>query len=140
MIPEGQIIQMAGWKDRAVAGIIDCIILSVGTAIPLHLTINDDANPLLICPSLALFGYFALTEYKYGQTIGKKALDLRTTNIDGTKITLKQSVVNSFGKAFLLPLDFVLGIFLIKNRKQRLFNKISDTVVIKLENKTTQKL
>ena len=132
MIVEDQAIRVAGWRDRFLAGLIDWTILSAGTALPLHFTISSD-NPLMVCPSLALYGYFVLAEYKYGQTIGKKALDLKTTKIDGTKISLKQSALNSFGKAFLLPIDFVIGALLTKSKRQRLFNKISDTVVIKVE-------
>lgn len=134
---ENQIIQVASWKDRLLAGLIDHITLAAITAVPLHLTNYD---PLMVCPSLALYGYFVITEFKYGQTLGKKALNIKTTRYDGTKISLKQSAINSIGKTFLLPIDFVVGILLEKNRKQRLFNKISDTIVIKIENKTAQKL
>ncbi len=134
---ENQTIQVASWKDRLLAGLIDHVTLTAITAVPLHLTNYD---PLMVCPSLALYGYFVITEFKYGQTLGKKALNIKTTTYDGTKISLKQSAINSIGKTFLLPIDFVVGILLEKNRKQRLFNKISDTIVIKIENKTAQKL
>lgn len=134
---ENQTIQVASWKDRLLAGLIDHITLAAITAIPLRLTNYD---PLMVCPGLALYGYFVITEFKYGQTLGKKALNIKTTTYDGTKISLKQSAINSIGKTFLLPIDFVVGILLEKSRKQRLFNKISDTIVIKIENKTAQKL
>jgi hypothetical protein len=36
------------------------------------------------------------------------------------------------GKAFLLPLDLLLGWILYPRRRQRLFNHISETIVIKI--------
>jgi uncharacterized RDD family membrane protein YckC len=133
---ESQLIKVASWKDRFLAGAIDHIILTASVAVPLHLT---NYEPLMVCPSLALYGYYVLTEFKYGQTLGKKALHIKTTKLDGAKITLKQSALNSIGKTFLLPLDFVVGILLEKKRKQRLFNRLSETIVIKIEDKAAQK-
>ena len=134
---ENQLIRVASWKDRFLAGLIDHVILAASVAIPLHLANYD---PMMACPSLALYGYYVLAEFKYGQTLGKKILHIKTTRPDGAKISLRQSAVNSIGKTFLLPIDFVAGIILVKTRKQRLFNKLSDTIVIKTEDKASQKL
>lgn len=132
MIVENHTVRIASWKERFVAGIIDCAIISSSVAVPIHLAVQNE-NPLMILPCLATYAYYTISEYKYGQTIGKKALNLRTTSLDGSKISLKQSLINSFGKAFLLVIDFAVGVLVIKNAKQRLFNKLSNTIVTKTE-------
>jgi uncharacterized RDD family membrane protein YckC len=67
-----------------------------------------------------------------GQSIGKKLLHLRTTDLAGKSIDVKTAVIESFGKAFLLPLDVLLGWILTNDKRQRIFNRASNTIVIKL--------
>jgi hypothetical protein len=43
-------------------------------------------------------------------------------------------MISSFGKTFLLPLDVVLGWIFTNENRQRIFNKIGDTLVIKIKN------
>jgi hypothetical protein len=38
--------------------------------------------------------------------------------------------VEAFGKAFLLPFDCLIGMLYLQVGRQRLFNRLSDTVVI----------
>ena len=42
-------------------------------------------------------------------------------------------MISSFGKAFLLPLDVVLGWIFTNENRQRIFNKIGDTIIIKIK-------
>ena len=42
-------------------------------------------------------------------------------------------MIGSFGKAFLLPLDVLLGWILTNESRQRIFNKLGDTIVIKAQ-------
>jgi hypothetical protein len=39
--------------------------------------------------------------------------------------------MQSFGKAFLLPIDVFFGWIFTNEKRQRLFNRASDTIVIK---------
>lgn len=135
MIVENQVIRIASWTDRFLAGLVDCAILAVGVGVPLHLTMSSylHVDPHLTIPSLALFAYNVISEYKFGQTIGKKTLGIKTIKFDDTKLSLKDSSVNSFGKVFLLPIDFIGGLVILGRKRQRLFNKLSDTIVIKLD-------
>jgi hypothetical protein len=43
------------------------------------------------------------------------------------------AVLESFGKAFLLPIDVILGWIFTNDKRQRIFNRASNTVVIKLK-------
>jgi uncharacterized RDD family membrane protein YckC len=82
---------------------------------------------------LIFFGYWIILEYKTGQSIGKMALQLKITNLRGGKANLKEIVISSFGKSFLLPIDVILGWIFTNKKRQRIFNKIGNTIIIKLE-------
>jgi uncharacterized RDD family membrane protein YckC len=76
---------------------------------------------------------WVILEYKTGQTIGKKILNLKVMRINGFKPDLKGILLSSFGKSFLLPLDVILGVVLTNEKRQRIFNKLGDTVVVKIK-------
>lgn len=84
-----------------------------------------------IVPCLGFSVYLVLFEWKKGQTIGKKVMNIKITNLDGTKPKLDKIIISNIGKTFLLPIDVVLGWILTNDKKQRIFNKISDTIIIK---------
>ena len=60
-------------------------------------------------------------------------MNLKIINIDGRKPNLKGIMISSFGKAFLLPIDVILGWFLTNEKRQRVFNKLGDTLIIKIK-------
>jgi hypothetical protein len=55
-------------------------------------------------------------------------------NLSGSKIDIKSAAIESFGKSFLLPIDVILGWIFTNNKRQRIFGRISNTIVIKLKN------
>ena len=59
-------------------------------------------------------------------------MKIKTTDLSGKRIDIKSAAIESFGKSFLLPIDVVLGWIFTNNKRQRIFNKISNTLVIKL--------
>ena len=52
-----------------------------------------------------------------GQSIGKRVLHLRTTDLDGKTIDVKTAAIESFGKAFLLPIDVVVRMDIYQRQK-----------------------
>ena len=135
-------IVLAKWTDRFLAWLIDFIIISIiSTSIVFAVlgTIDFDEDAILaestqyIPTSLLFFAYWTILEYKTGQTIGKKILNLKVTNISGNSPSLKGVIIGSFGKAFLLPLDVLLGWILTNEKRQRIFNKLGDTLVVKIK-------
>jgi len=58
---------------------------------------------------------------------------LKVTNINGEKPDLKGVMISSFGKSFLLPIDVVLGWILTNEKRQRVFNKLGDTLIVKIK-------
>ena len=69
----------------------------------------------------------------YSQSIGKMVMRLKVTRIDGSTVTLVEAAIGSFGKAFLLPIDCIIGWVAesCKEKKQRLFNMLAKTIVVK---------
>lgn len=68
----------------------------------------------------------------YGQSIGKMALKLKVTHVNDSSINIMHAAIESIGKSFLLPIDCILGWILYSEKKQRLFNYISNTIVVKV--------
>jgi uncharacterized RDD family membrane protein YckC len=83
--------------------------------------------------SIVFMAYWTYFESTSGQSIGKKLLHLKTTDLQGKNIDAKTAVLESFGKAFLLPLDIILGWIFTNDKRQRIFNRASNTIVIKLK-------
>jgi uncharacterized RDD family membrane protein YckC len=78
------------------------------------------------------FIYWTFMEGAYGQSFGKMVMRIKVTRADGSPIGMMYAALESVGKAFLLPLDLLLGWILYPRRRQRIFNYISETIVIKI--------
>ena len=148
-------IALSSWGDRFLAWLVDFILVSIGLAILFALIsipfwfsyygnmfsyygnmerVFKDSGPLpYIISSLGLLAYWIYFESTTGQSIGKRLLKIKTTDLSGGKIDTKSAVIESFGKAFLLPLDVVLGWIFTNNKRQRVFNRITNTIIIKLK-------
>lgn len=138
-------ITIAKWSDRFFAWLIDFLIISVISTLIMFAffgKIDFDMNEKWMWvettqyfqTSVIFFGYWTILEYKTGQSIGKKILNLKVINAYGKKADLKGIIISSFGKTFLIPVDLVLGWIFTNEKRQRIFNKIGDTVVIKIKN------
>jgi hypothetical protein len=60
-------------------------------------------------------------------------MNLRTIDINGTIAERKWVALAAFGKAFLLPFDVVLGWIFTNDKRQRIFNRASNTIVTKIK-------
>jgi uncharacterized RDD family membrane protein YckC len=137
-------IILAKWTDRFFAWLIDFVVVSsISTLIifalfgTIYYEVNDDGlwaeNTQYIPTSILFFAYWVILEYKTGQTIGKKILNLKLIRVNGLKPDLKEVLLSSFGKSFLLPIDVILGGILTNEKRQRIFNRLGDTVVVKIK-------
>ena len=136
---------IAKWSDRFVAWLIDFIIISSISAIIITsifgtLDVEWNENTMIsegtsfVPASLLFLFYWIVLEYKTGQSIGKKIFHLKVANIDGDAPPLLGVMLSSFGKSFLLPIDLILGLIFTNQKRQRIFNKIGDTIVLKIKN------
>lgn len=135
MIVYANDLTIAKWQDRFFAWVVDFVIVSVIIGISVGVAHNFgyfmDAE-WYATTSAFFFAYWILLEYTSGQSLGKRLLHLRTVKANGTKPSFGDSVVNSFGKAFLLPIDVILGLIFTDKKRQRIFNRLSNTIVIKV--------
>jgi uncharacterized RDD family membrane protein YckC len=142
-------IRLASWVDRFAAWLIDFIIVSIGLGILFALIafpfwISNYGNDVssekrniepfhYFLSSLTFLAYWTYFEYRSGQSIGKRLLNIKVTDMSGNAVEIKAVVLQSFGKSFLLPVDVILGWLFTNNKRQRIFNKLSNTIVIKLK-------
>ncbi|WP_433630919.1 RDD family protein [Halomicrococcus sp. NG-SE-24] len=143
MANEGsKVLHLAKWSTRFGAWLIDVLLVSAVLGV-----VGDLVGPLPEFGSaflftgtdgLALWVYWTAFEGHGGQSPGKMVLDLRVTDREGGSIDYPTAAIESFGKAFLLPLDCLVGWLAMKGEKLRLFNRIASTIVIEVPDETPQ--
>jgi uncharacterized RDD family membrane protein YckC len=154
---ETQRIVLASWIDRFVAWLIDVVIVSIGLgmlfaliSIPFWAAVSqsfDSGSTYMnmasrnfgapwfpyIISSIVFMAYWTHFESTAsGQSIGKRVMHLRITDLNGNTLDIKTAAIESFGKAFLLPFDVLLGWIFTNDKRQRIFNRVTDSIVVKL--------
>ncbi|MCW4005946.1 MAG: RDD family protein [Candidatus Bathyarchaeota archaeon] len=143
-------LRLANWFERFVAWIIDVLVINVFLAI---LSAIIYFNPFVLSnsnwlpfwgwipfvsfggTSVASFLYWTLIESaNNGRSIGKTAMRLRVVQTNGRPARIDQIAISSIGKSFLLIIDFIIGLILYPRKHQRVFNHISQTIVIHEQN------
>ncbi|MGA2699244.1 MAG: RDD family protein [Methanoregula sp.] len=143
----GKTLYLAKWSTRLWAWLIDIILVILflniigGILEPFnwkmhflwdfgHLGLFDIGIETLI-----FFLYWTICESYKGQSIGKMVMNIRVVNRDGTKIHWGTAAIESLGKAFMpiLVLDCLIGWLAMPQTKLRVFNRISNTIVIKTD-------
>lgn len=76
------------------------------------------------------FLYWMYYEYRFGKTVGKRMLQIKTVKIDGTRLSLVDAIVLTIFKTTVIPGDVLLGIIFLGKKKQRIANKVTNTIVI----------
>lgn len=132
-----RVLYLATWERRFFAWLVDVIIVGVvvGAVGDVVAALPGPASPAPATGfgGLGLFVYWTLLEGRTGQSAGKLVLDLRVVDEAGDEIDYVTAAIESFGKAFLLPVDCLVGWLAMPGEKVRLFNRLSETVVVKAE-------
>jgi hypothetical protein len=126
------LIVLSSWEDRFWAWLIDVLLMGIlwnGILIILKVEALGINGAVLL--AAILFIYWTALEGYRGQSLGKMLLNIVVTGPLGENIGFSDAAVESFGKAFLLPVDCLIGWFALREKRQRLFNRISNTIVIK---------
>ncbi|HNQ34072.1 MAG TPA: RDD family protein [Methanoculleus sp.] len=133
-------LYLARWETRFWAWLIDIILVglplwALSDRLPPAWRFTIDPGLMSVSlSSVVLFLYWMLLERYRGQSIGKMAMNIRVTGRAGEGIGFAAAAIESFGKAFLLIPDCLIGWLAMPGSKQRLFNRISHTIVIENRN------
>ena len=129
------------WIKRAVAYVIDSIIVGIATAIILAIALF----PILMVNPAAFFNifsfpfamgllyilYFTIADTMYGATLGKSLLGLKVaTKADG-KLSFQKAFIRNVSKIHwvLLLLDLIGGLITSKDLHQKYTDRIANTTV-----------
>jgi uncharacterized RDD family membrane protein YckC len=139
-----KVIDLASWGDRIIAYIIDMILAGIILGIikgiiflPSFFVGSAVGVPRFVpwadwgFDNIFWFVYFLFMDLSYGGSIGKMVMKIKVTNLLGGQIDLRQAAIEAFGKAFLLPLDVILGWLFATEKSQRIFTLLAQTIVIK---------
>jgi len=129
-------IYLAKWESRFWAWLIDILLLEALSNLIVESSgffwdFDFTSMAGFGVSGLLIFTYWTLFEGYNGQSVGKMVLSLKVTDREGGKIGFGVAALESFGKAFLLPLDCLIGWLAMPDSKLRLFNRISSTLVIR---------
>ena len=141
-------IVLANWGRRIIAWFVDYIIIilmlgyfqleTVETRIfPAALLPNAPGTDISVWSPLSILIfllYFTFSEWYFGRSIGQLLLNVRIVTLQGAAISLRVSAIQSVGKSnpLLLLFDCLIGQVYrpSRERRQRFFNRISNTIVI----------
>lgn len=138
-------LTLARWSTRFWAWLVDFIIITIVFEVifaiayaPLAFNQGVQNNPALSAvrfavQSLMFFAYWTYFESNTGQSIGKRLLKIKTTDLAGNIADVRNVAIQSFGKAFLLPIDVILGWIFTNDKRQRLLSRAANTIVIKVQ-------
>lgn len=130
------LLQCAGIGIRFVALVIDalligCLVLALAFTTHTPLLIS---NPATIGIAACIFLYFTIMEATCGGTLGKLALRLRILKLDGTSISMHQSITRNL----LRIVDGLCGAILIWSSPlcQRYGDRVARTIVVQIQDGT----
>ena len=134
-------LHIASWDDRFLAWLLDILLVgavlsALGEAAGVFSLLTGGlsvTSPVTGLNGLGLFVYWTALEGRQGQSVGKMVLNIAVTDERGDDIDYGTAAIESFGKAFLLPIDILVGWLAYEEEGSRLFNKLSSTIVIETD-------
>jgi len=138
----------AGLVERAVAAIIDQILIGIVTGVLIALGIGGASFAIstgnvaeaiaamftvMIVTTVLWILYFTILEGTSGQSLGKRIMHIRVVREDGAPMDLATAFIRNLLRIIdYLPTLYIFGIImiLISNERQRLGDMAAKTVVI----------
>jgi uncharacterized RDD family membrane protein YckC len=134
-------LPLASFRMRVLSYLVDVALILLITVVIMFpqfvyiLTTNllsAELSAVLFITLGLLWVYSTLLEGFNGQSLGKRVIGLKVVRTDGKKISYDHAAIRNFGKAFLMPIDIIVG-FQLKNPEFiRYFDKFAGTTVIDL--------
>jgi membrane protease YdiL (CAAX protease family)/uncharacterized RDD family membrane protein YckC len=130
-------VEYASFARRLGAALLDSLVWIIGLAFfnPVDAGTNETAAAIyaLVVASV-WFNYFAICEWRWGQTIGKNATGIRVLPLEGGKLTWQGAALRNLLRLVDLPLALVGIDYLIVRgspRRQRLGDRAAKTIVVR---------
>ena len=123
--------EYGGFLLRLVAAIIDGILLAIVQFI-IGIVIDDTTTNTLINLVIGWLYYAGLESSANQATLGKRAMGLQVTDLDGNRIGFGKATGRYFAKiisALILLIGFIMVAF--TEKKQGLHDMIAGTLVVK---------
>ena len=148
-VPE-KTVYLAKWSNRFWAWLVDFIMVILfleivhgileifWTVFPYWDFFHWNPFALSLYTVIFFFYWTAMEGYQgRGQSIGKMVMNLKVVNRDGTKINYTSAALESLGKSFfpVLFFDCLIGWLAMPGTKLRVFNRISNTIVVRADYK-----
>lgn len=151
--PRAKPVPRAGVAVRAAAVVVDYLIVFLGMMATMFILFfmslffwpfsgfrGDPFHwmglhePEVLFPLLWLLsvGYFAFFEGRDGRTFGKQVFNLRVQRANGAPVTYREALIRNAVKLFppLLFIDTVFMLLFFNHEKQRVSDRLADTVVV----------
>ena len=131
IFPEKQVVYATFW-NRFAAVFIDGLIIGISVQIIDYLILQDNPVVKFIFNVVTGWLYFALQVSGPNMaTIGKKAMRLKVTDLNGNRITFMQATGRHFG-TYISAIILGIGYFMMlwDPKRQTLHDKMAGTLVI----------
>ena len=149
----------AGIVSSAIAFVLDTFILAVlivlciaAFLLPLMLVgvfVTNDWGLAPFFSTLAWMGalilavsYFILPEGRFGVSPGKMIMGLRVLKTNGIKIGYKEAILRNIpkilGNSALILVDALLMVLIYRKERQRVFDRVAETIVVHDNRKKTE--
>jgi membrane protease YdiL (CAAX protease family)/uncharacterized RDD family membrane protein YckC len=140
----GRTYAYAGFGRRLGAGLLDSVVWFLGISFFVPSAAFEGAGGAILSLLIltAWFNYFAICEWRWGQTIGKNMLGIRVMPLAGGRLRWNAAAVRNILRLVDLPLTLVMVLPLMVQRsprRQRLGDRAANTIVVReQEGETTE--
>jgi uncharacterized protein len=128
-------VEYASFGRRLGAALLDSLVWLIGlTFFPINVVSNTAAGLFILVFFSAWFNYFAICEWRWGQTIGKNMTGIRVLALDGGRLTWQAAALRNLLRLVDLPLALVGADYLIVRGsplRQRLGDRVAKTIVVR---------
>ena len=132
-------VEYAGLGSRAIALIIDTILLVIVGGILVGMLFGAPGTSMLDTPNLVFLiislGYFIVLEgTNDGQTLGKSLVNIRVVDDSGGDLEMEGAVIRNVLRIVdALPFLYIIGIILVvaSDEEKRLGDMIGNSIVVK---------